>query len=214
MEHFIEQTNRTELIIQSLAKGISREQLAEKFGHKDYRSLDMQMRREGYTWDKQKQNYLLKETKLSKEDVKTAVVRTGKVSQIIRLFEKGYDAKGVAAKLFFPSHHALAEYMKQKKYHWDQEEKNYIPMTGIEMTEDSDLDKEVVMNEYVHQVPRYLVPGIAQNKNVQLSHLINQLIVDFSHENNLTQRQMFECAVLEFLIKYGYEHEVKALFQK
>jgi hypothetical protein len=66
----------------------------------------------------------------------------------------------------------------------------------------------------IDKIPRYLVPGIAKTKSVQISHLLAQLIEDFSYDKNITQRQIFETAIIDFLYKYGYKHEVEALLGK
>jgi hypothetical protein len=76
------------------------------------------------------------------------------------------------------------------------------------------LQEQLNMTEspIVDKIPRYLVPGIAKTKSVQISHLLAQLIEDFSYDKNITQRQIFETAIIDFLRKYGYKHEVDALF--
>ncbi|KZR57546.1 hypothetical protein [Pseudobacillus badius] len=215
----LQKEDRTNYILQSLNAGISREELAIGLNHSDYRSLDMYMRRHGYTWDKEIQNYVPKEKKISQEQVNGSIVHPGKINQIIALFEAGHDAKEVAKKLLFPNHRSLADYMKEKHYEWDNKIRNYVPMAHAESKElqeqkNNEVIEEQVSDSFINQIPRYLIPGIAQNKNVQLSHLLNQLVLDFSYENNITQRQIFESAILEFLMKHGYRHEVKALFQK
>lgn len=44
-------------IVEQLGSGMTREEVAAELGHKDYRSLDMYMRRRGYTWDGEYQTY-------------------------------------------------------------------------------------------------------------------------------------------------------------
>lgn len=205
--------SREEYIIQSLSEGTTREQLAKEFGHKDYRSLDMYMRRRGYTWDTELQNYIIRESKVKSNEFKDTEVQSGKVAEIINLFNQGLDAKNVAEQTFFPSHHALAEYMKQKGYEWNHEIKNYVKKVGVENStkEESSIITNTVQ---IEQIPRYLIPGIIKNKNVTMSHLLDQLLADYSREKNITQREIVEVALIEFFQKYGYVHEVKALLNR
>lgn len=208
-----EKFKREEYIIQRLGEGTTREQLAKEFGHKDYRSLDMYLRRRGYTWDTELQNYISKESKIQSDQFKATKVQAGKVAEIINLFNQGLDAKTVAEQTFFTSHHSLADYMKQKGYEWNQEMKNYVMKVGVENS--SEKDSEVIKNTtQVEQVPRYLIPGIIKNKNVTMSHLLDQLMTDFSREKNIKQREIVEVALIEFFQKYGYVHEVKALLNR
>lgn len=211
------EAERLHQILENLEQGMPREELAKKLGHSDYRSLDMYMRRRGYTWSSELQNYILKKNKIDSGKIKKANVHFGKVSQVIELFEQGHDAKTVAKKLLFSNHRSLAEYMKQKGYEWDNERRNYEPVLGVQTKEgnfSTDINNEGNMTGIVEQIPRYMIPGIIQAKNISLSHLLNQLVIDFAHERNITQRELFETAAIEFLIKYGYVHEVKALFRK
>lgn len=210
--------SREEYIIQSLSEGTTREQLAKEFGHKDYRSLDMYMRRRGYTWDSELQNYIIKESKVKSNQFKNTEVQSGKVAEIISFFNQGLDAKRVAEQTFFPSHHSLADYMKQKGYEWDHETKNYVRKVGVKNDSAENSLKEessiTINTAQVEQVPRYLIPGIMKNKNVTMSHLLDQLLADYSREKNITQREIVEVALIEFFQKYGYVHEVKALLNR
>lgn len=43
---------------------------------------------------------------------------------------------------------------------------------------------------------------------------IEQLVVDFSKEKNISQRELFEVALIEFFRRYGYEQEVERLLSK
>ena len=72
---------------------------------------------------------------------------------------------------------------------------------------------DIAADPIVDNVPRYLVKGIAKTKSVQLSHLLHQLLEDFSYEKNITQRQILETAIIDFFRKYGYKHEVDTLLK-
>ncbi|PID02468.1 hypothetical protein CSV67_09200 [Sporosarcina sp. P2] len=211
----LQNEDRVELIIESLQEGKTRDELAVQFGHRDYRSLDIYMRRRGFTWDSEMQCYIKRETKT--DSYTTQENHGGKVAQIIGLFAKGLDAKAVAEQLFFQSHRALAEYMKNKGYQWVAAENNYERGYGVSIedgkVENAKLDMASSLGT-VEQIPRYLIPGIQQGKNIHISHLLNQMVIEFAREKNIRQREIFETAVIDFFQRYGYAHEVKALFRK
>ncbi|MFC5557592.1 hypothetical protein ACFPN4_00430 [Ureibacillus thermophilus] len=206
--------DKVEYIIQQIENGITREQLAEEFGNKDYKALDMYMRRRGYTWDAELGNYILRDSKVKSNEFRNSKIQSGKVAEIINLFRQGLDAKAVAEQLFFPSHRALAKYMAQQGYVWDIKEKNYVQKVGLDIENDTEVKEIKEPISQVEQVPRYLIPGITKNKNITMSHLLDQLLTDYSREKNIKQKEIVEVALIEFFTKYGYVHEVKALLNR
>ena len=63
------------------------------------------------------------------------------------------------------------------------------------------------------KMPRYVVPGITRTKAIYMSDMVARLIAEFSQEKNITQREIAETALIEFLQKYGYKNEVEALLK-
>jgi hypothetical protein len=235
---------RVNYILRSLAAGVTREELSEEFKHNDYRTLDMYMRRRNFKWDREKKNYVPKETRIS--HMKNENLHSGKVSRIINAFNEGKDPKTVATEFGFKSHKDLADYMTKKGYEWNVNEGNYVRKSGVIIDEES-TDKEAATTadnkkeqlngnekqEIIHliktlyeklnikvedpiidKVPRYLVKGIAKTKSVQMSHLLHQLLEDYSYEKNITQRQIIETALIDFFRRYGYKHEVDSLLSQ
>lgn len=235
---------RVNYILRSLAAGVTREELAKEFKHNDYRTLDMYMRRRNFKWDREKKNYVPKETRIS--HMKDENVHSGKVSRIINAFNEGKDPKTVAIEFGFKSHKDLADYMMKKGYEWNVDEGNYVRKSGVIVDEEStdqetgkasghnksprnENEKQEIIrlikalyeklnmelgDPIVDTVPRYLVKGIAKTKSVQMSHLLHQLLEDYSYEKNITQRQIIETAIIDFFRKYGYKHEVDALLSQ
>ena len=80
----------------------------------------------------------------------------------------------------------------------------------LEKNKDKLLDL-VIPGSEKGKVPRYVVPGIAKTKTVQMMSNLEQLVVDFSREKNISQREVFEVALIEFFRKYGYEYEIESL---
>jgi hypothetical protein len=63
-------------------------------------------------------------------------------------------------------------------------------------------------------LPRYVVPGVFITKSVHMSNQLDQMIRDYSAENNMSQRDIFEIALIDFFKKYGYRREVEVLLTK
>ncbi|MGE7664277.1 hypothetical protein ACQKMN_01025 [Ureibacillus composti] len=64
------------------------------------------------------------------------------------------------------------------------------------------------------QLPRFAIPGLFVTKSVHMKNTLDQMVRDFSNEKNLTQRDIFEVALIEFFRKYGYAREVETLLQQ
>lgn len=62
-------------------------------------------------------------------------------------------------------------------------------------------------------IPRYMIPGIPKTKTVQMVYSLNQLVVDFANEKSMTQRDVFEVALIDFFKNYGYQHQVENLLE-
>lgn len=260
-------------ILKNLMEGKSREDIALELNHKNYRTLDMYMRRRGYFWDSVRQTYILKSTDpLYNSFSPTA---NGKVQRIISLFDNGLEPMDVAKKVGMPDHRSMAAYMKSKGYIWSTEKQNYALLKGEQNKDNSveinseaftsasnnsnlmeDIDsinnKDIVnhnsittennipspqlgrlenllpMLEMINKnkdrlaellsinscatIPRYVVGGITITKSLCMSHSLAELIKEFSKEKNISQREIFEVAIIEFFKKYGYEKEINALF--
>ncbi len=58
------------------------------------------------------------------------------------------------------------------------------------------------------KMPRFVFPGTAKCKTVQMVDTLDRLVREFSAEKNISQREIFEVALVEFFRKYGYTEEV------
>ncbi len=222
-----------ESINQQLLLGRSREELAEAYGHKSWRSLDMYMRRNGYNWNGNRQVYELEGN--SVDIGKTEPTGTMKLLQVLKLFNEGKDSKEVARELGFKNHLALAEYMKEKHYAWNHNSQRYeqdsgnISAAAEEIVQENALpaltgNSEVIqfINEHKDRLfelleseerslPRYRLPGYRISKCINLSHKLDLLLKNFCEEHHITQRELVEIGVIETLKRYGYRAEVKGV---
>ncbi len=232
-----------ESINQQLLLGTSREELAETFNHKNYRTLDVFMRRKGYTWDRDQQVYVIKGIKPKGEMEKTPT--TKKLQQALKLFDEGKDPREVARQLGFKSHLALANYLKEKGYLWNHHTQRYEEQVG-EIKEAAEPEKKadtlsgngngngngngerellqvllqnkdqlakLLQLEDHKNLPRYSLAGLRVSKTLQLSNKLNELIKEFTELKNINHREFFEIAAIETMIKYGYEAEVKGVLE-
>jgi hypothetical protein len=245
-------------ILKNLMEGKTRDMIAAQLSHKSYRTLDMYMRRHGYTWDSSKQIYIKKpdgEIPPSYYDPSA----THKVQRILSLFQAGIDPREVAKRVGMKDHRTVANYMKSKGYMWITEKQNYILLKGEQKQQDPDIELKTNLQTTVEKntqeenlfdlsqlpsterlerllpmlemmdrnkeklaellsisetgkIPRYVVGGVTITKSICMSHPLAQLVKEFSKEKNISQREIFEVAVIEFLKKYGYEQEVTTLF--
>ncbi len=60
-------------------------------------------------------------------------------------------------------------------------------------------------------LPRYSLAGLRVAKTIQLSNRLNQLVMNFTADKDINQREFFEIAAIEMMKKYGYEAEIKGL---
>jgi len=63
------------------------------------------------------------------------------------------------------------------------------------------------------KIPRYALPGLVRTKAIYMSDMIAKLAGEFSREKNVTQRDIMEAALVEYLQKYGFKREIEALLK-
>ncbi|MBG9545513.1 hypothetical protein ABE29_23010 [Cytobacillus firmus] len=120
---------RVNEILQGLAAGLTRDELAEMFGHTNYKSVDMYMRRKNFTWDSTKQTYVPK-LPSAKEYKNKAMPHTKATIVIDMMKEPDFMIEEICKKAGFKDYKELAEYMTAKGYQWSPDDKNYKKKTG------------------------------------------------------------------------------------
>ena len=256
---------RVNEILNGLAQNISRDQLAKKFGHKSYKTLDIYMRRKNFTWDSRSQTYVAKLT--GGVQIVEKVMPTTKAGIVVEMMkEPNFDIEAICTKAGFKDHRQLAEFMTEKGYTWSPTDSTYRKETGLismdkkpvekvyleDSTTESSENSETVQQQIdtlpsnlqeslatIHQyvpllqwlssnkdkisewieptkidtLPRYILPGKANGKTIQMSESLQNLAVTFCNERNIKQRELFEVALIEFFKKYGYDYEINNLMQ-
>ncbi|CDX03431.1 Hypothetical protein DPCES_3545 [Desulfitobacterium hafniense] len=120
--------SRVNEILNKLRSGQSREAISDHYGYSTWKSLDMYMRRNGFTWDSQRRIYTNAEAG-STEGPSLASTDLTEINpdEIIRLFGLGIlDAREIAKKTGFPSHKDMAAFMGCHGYVWSSAESNYM----------------------------------------------------------------------------------------
>ncbi len=62
-------------------------------------------------------------------------------------------------------------------------------------------------------IPRYVVPGLVRTKAIYMSDMVSKLTGEFSKEKNISQREVVEGALIEYLQKYGFKKEIETLLK-
>lgn len=234
--------------ILKMMKTKTRDEAAEELKYKNWKSLDMYMRRKNFTYDADEKKYV------PLESVKKAEITWNpkdgaptKVVGIITAFEnEDVNPKATAIKMGFKDHKEMAEYMKTKGYEWNAYRNNYIKIVGKKEAEEEgfpddpvnvNTDKNVdVIEDYLPfirllyerrdeiyqilsgpkedgRIPRYALPGMVRTKGIYMSELVSRLVGEYSREKNITQREIMEGALIEYMQKYGFRREVESLLK-
>lgn len=253
---------RVNEILRGMVEGKTRDELAQELGHKNYKTLDIYMRRKNFMWDRYKQAYVPIHTHTEKWDSSKDLIRSSMEATILSLFQKdGADAKTIAKRMGFQDHRELATYMKAKGYKWCSVTKNYVREYGklsektmihsefvansstevvLDDTQDdfgasrtvhmgsNEIDQYLPLLELLERnrgrlidlivpgaesgkVPRYAVPGVFVTKSVHMTNTLDQMVREYSKEKNISQRDIFAVALIEFFKRYGYEREISTL---
>jgi hypothetical protein len=92
----------------------------------------------------------------------------------------------------------IAEYLPFIRFLYEKRDDIYHLLTGVK--EDG-------------KIPRYAVPGLVRTKAIYMSDMIAKLAGEFSKEKNVTQREIMEAALIEYLQKYGFKREIDTLLK-
>jgi hypothetical protein len=228
---------RVEYILDSIEKGIKRDKIALTLGYTNPKSLDIFMRRKGFVYDKGINNYTpvktseLKDTKTYSEDKR--------LNSILSLFSReDADSRKVAQLTGFNSHIELAEFMKSNNYDWNEACGNYIRLRNSKNISSEENEKnKMELNELHEYIPllrqlykdkdkllrlmasqsdistiqEYILNGLATFITISINEKLNNLIKQFSTEKVMKTDKILETALIEFLIKYGFDSEVNEL---
>jgi hypothetical protein len=180
-------------VISLLSKeGADARTVAERLGFRDHRELAHYMNVKGYVWSNEVANY---------------VKQVGEV--VTNATEKAKEEHAITP----PSSSANVKDLSKESRDTEGWER-FLPLLEMLDKNRERLLDLIVPTSQMGTIPRFIVPGIAKTKTVQMMNTLEQLVVDFSREKNISQRELFEVALLEFFRKYGYEQEVERLLSR
>lgn len=156
--------------------------IAESAGFEDHREMANYMQRKGYSWSTTQQNYRPAENKVTEEEEEQD--DSGPESTEV-LTEKKEMSQSSSLQKFIP----LLEKLQQK------EEELFALVDG---TTDGILKK-------------YSVPGQSMTKSIYMSKSLAKFLEEFSDVKNLSQREIVEAALVEYLKKNGFKTEMETL---
>ena len=155
--------------------------IAESAGFDDHIEMANYMQRQGFSWSNTQQNYLPAANKATEEDEQDD---SGPKSAEV-LPEKKEMLQSSSLQKFIP----LLEKLQQK------EEELFALVDG---TTDGILKK-------------YSVPGQSMTKSIYMSKSLAKFLEEFSDIKNLSQREIVEAALVEYLKKNGFKTEMETL---
>lgn len=159
--------------------------IAQNAGFDSHKDMADYMKSKGFEWSIHKNNY---------------VQSVGYIEPLHEEPEEESSAEpGQQPDLKGASTEGIEEYVPFLRFLYEKRDEVYNLLTGVR--EDGKL-------------PRYAVPGLVRTKAIYMSDLIAKLTAEFSEEKNITQREIVEAALIEYLQKYGFKQEVESLLRK
>jgi hypothetical protein len=247
--------DRISQVLKMLQEGQAREKIADQFGYSTWKSLDIYMRRHGFSWDSQRHLYTLSIPESSAKEESHLPSPDINPEDVVKLFSIGIlDSREIAKRTGFSGHKEMATYMLRHGYKWSAASLNYINLNpsptkaGFEENSEEDLienreiqtdhfatvngtlsiEKYKTLLEFLWQsreqlikviesmntenkIRVYTVPGKAKTKSIFLSDSLSDLMLTLCQKHSLSQRQGYEAALIEYLMKYGYQANIEQL---
>lgn len=72
--------------------------------------------------------------------------------------------------------------------------------------------KNGATDDEADELPRYKIEGNYKSKAFNMNSTLENMIIDFSKNRRISQKDIFEIAVVDFLLKYGEAEAVEDLF--
>lgn len=158
--------------------------VAEQAGFTDHKQMADYMKTMGYVWSAQQNNYVKEIGKI--EDMEDETKNT--VINLPQAFDQ--SDKELQSE--------MEKCLPLIRYLYENRNRVYQLISGTQ-------------ND--GRVPRYAVPGRAATKAMYMSYEIANLVVKYSREKNIKQKDIVEVAFIEFLYRYDYKHEVDTLLK-
>ena len=106
----------------------------------------------------------------------------------------------------------VPEINEQPVFNYDNNNlEKYIPLFEILFKHKEKLLNLLLTGTSPGTIPRYTIPGVTRTKSFYMSDALSKLISEFSQKNNVSQKEIIEAAVIEFLKAHSFGREVDAM---
>ncbi|GBF35337.1 hypothetical protein DCCM_4460 [Desulfocucumis palustris] len=180
-----EPLGRAARIIELIGQGIGAKKAAQTLRFSDHREMAAYMAGKGYRWDPVQSNYFVR----AKENI--AEEKSGE--QCLESAETDYTGSNNAG--LFPN------------------ATRYLPLLEWLTAKQDKLEELLSGQDDSYNIPRFVIPGGFITKGVHMSQRLDQMVRDFSQEKKVSQREIFEVALVDFFRKYGYRREIDAMLK-
>lgn len=161
--------------------------VSRQVGFTDHREMADYMKRKGYVWSSEKGNYVEFAGEVTEE--------AGEVSE--PWMNEAQVTTMPNVRLSEPSDLA-----------------DYLPLLEMLARNKERLLDLLMPASETGMVPHFAVPGSVRTKSVYMSDLLASLMGEFCEGRNISQKQAFEGAVIEYLRRYGFKREIEVLLKK
>jgi hypothetical protein len=169
-------------VISALEKDKDARSIAVELGFKSHREMANYMAEKGYHWDHTKKNYI--ENAHYEE-------HPAEISKAVLPIEQPTESANNGTIEISEEYKEVLQFLVLKK---------------------DKLYKILLEGEIARTLPNYIIPGRTFTKSIQITEQIDQLLKAFSEEKNIPQKNIVQIALIEFFQKYGYKHEIDAIF--
>jgi hypothetical protein len=171
--------------------------IARQVGFKDHRELAEFMMRKGYVWSPEEGNYVENTGEINNE------------SGIGAVSEQNSDVtdSGTGNVVSFPTG-------KRTLLEDGSELERFLPLMEIINKNKERLLDLLVPGSGSGTLPRYAIPGTTRTKGIYMSDFLARLLGEFSESKNVSQREIVEGALVEYLRRYGFAREVEVMLKR
>jgi ribosome assembly protein YihI (activator of Der GTPase) len=169
--------------------------IAKQTGFSDHRELADFMEQRGYSWSSSAENYLQEKSSARKEEKVTSSETTVAEEKEPQMqAEEAVPAS--IQQLQQPGELAILG--------------EFLPLLRKLKAKEEKLDL-LLASGSDGKVPKYAVPGKSTTKSIYMSSKLVGLLEEFSDLRNVSQREIVEGALVEYLQTYGFSEETDAL---
>jgi integrase/recombinase XerD len=72
---------------------------------------------------------------------------------------------------------------------------------------------DILNSSKTKTIPKYVLPKTFITRSIHIVEPLDKMIIDFSKENNISEKEIFTIALIEFFREYGYEKEIERLIK-